>query len=237
MIKQSLQECKINKDNFDLILWFGIPSERREWVEAKDGILKIIEQYLLYFNSIKIYLDGLTAFENAPFNTPFPILHKELIENLNTLNKNGKKVEAISLHGATYKLKISYFSSVDCAITESSSTGIVPLDIYRSDNCVLFGPIFYNTELVSYIPQNAKIANENLIKIVNFKQFGYFKYHIPWQHLYNLSADILEKIKQVKITRLQVPPMEQILLKADSNAQVHKNNIFTKLARIFKIPT
>ena len=48
---------------YSLTLWIGIPGERRIWLEQWEGIPLILKNLSLYFPSIKIYVDGMTAYD------------------------------------------------------------------------------------------------------------------------------------------------------------------------------
>ncbi len=48
---------------YSLTLWLGIPGERRVWLEQWEGIPLILKNLSRYFPSIKVYVDGLTAYD------------------------------------------------------------------------------------------------------------------------------------------------------------------------------
>ncbi|WP_273213742.1 hypothetical protein [Helicobacter rodentium] len=51
------------EEMYSLTLWLGIPGERRVWLEQWEGIPLILKNLSLYFPSIKVYVDGMTAYD------------------------------------------------------------------------------------------------------------------------------------------------------------------------------
>ena len=51
------------EEMYSLTLWLGIPGERRIWLEQWEGIPLILKNLSLYFPSIKVYVDGMTAYD------------------------------------------------------------------------------------------------------------------------------------------------------------------------------
>uniref|UniRef100_UPI003A840BD0 hypothetical protein n=2 Tax=Helicobacteraceae TaxID=72293 RepID=UPI003A840BD0 len=51
------------EEMYSLTLWLGIPGERRIWLEQWEGIPLILKNLSHYFPSIKVYVDGMTAYD------------------------------------------------------------------------------------------------------------------------------------------------------------------------------
>ncbi len=208
------------KDNseYDLKVWFGFPSTPyRDWIEKYQFATLFIENCSLYFKKIKIYVDGITAYEGERIddernNAVYKILKEQIVK----VCKN-KNIDCTLFHlaGYDYRTKICYCNDCDIAISEGNTTALVPFNF-----CKISGVNF-----IPFTPWSARVGS----KIVSFKDMarvytdinkadGLSSYHIPPQHIYNLAAEVLEelsvagklKIKNLKMDRLDVPPVELI---------------------------
>ncbi len=208
------------KDNseYDLKVWFGFPSTPyRDWIEKYQFATLFIENCSLYFEKIKIYVDGITAYEGERIddernNAVYKILKEQIVK----VCKN-KNIDCTLFHlaGYDYRTKICYCNDCDIAISEGNTTALVPFNF-----CKISGVNF-----IPFTPWSARVGS----KIVSFKDMarvytdinkadGLSSYHIPPQHIYNLAAEVLEelsvagklKIKNLKMDRLDVPPVELI---------------------------
>ncbi|WP_072218984.1 hypothetical protein [Campylobacter coli] len=213
-------EMYYQKDNseYDLKVWFGFPSSSyRDWIEKYQFATLFISQCGLYFKKIKIYVDGITAYEGEKINDEknnavYKILKEQIIKVCKNENID---CTLISLAGYDYRTKICYCNDCDIAISEGNTTALVPFNF-----CKIPGVNF-----IPFTPWSMKVGT----KIVSFKNMarvytdinnadGLSSYHIPPQHIYNLAAEVLEelsvagklKIKNLKMHRLDVPPVELI---------------------------
>lgn len=51
----------IDNQIYDVIIWLGMPGERRTWLTQLEGIPNILKNIARYFPKIKVYVDGMTA--------------------------------------------------------------------------------------------------------------------------------------------------------------------------------
>ncbi|HFU5770435.1 TPA: hypothetical protein ACH6IR_000433 [Campylobacter jejuni] len=206
---QSINDKEILFDKnieYDLVLWIGLCSANyRKWVEQEEGIIKIIQELSKYFNKILIYFDGVTSYDEmrmTVLNSSFEKIKKEIVK----MNSNYFKCKIIYLGGLDYKTKINYCSFADIAICEGNTTNLIPFH-------------FCNTPGVNFIPPDIdwapKVGTINIekkyIKIsINSKNDrpGTNDYHIPYECIYNSLAEILERIKNIKMHRLTITPVE-----------------------------
>lgn len=208
------------KDNseYDLKVWFGFPSTPyRDWIEKYQFATLFIENCSLYFKKIKIYVDGITAYEGERIddernNAVYKILKEQIVK----VCKN-KNIDCTLFHlaGYDYRTKICYCNDCDIAISEGNTTALVPFNF-----CKISGVNF-----IPFTPWSARVGS----KIVSFKDMarvytdinkgeGLSSYHISPQHIYNLAAEVLEelsrdnklKVKNLKMHRLEAPPVELI---------------------------
>ncbi|NDJ26627.1 hypothetical protein GW575_01460 [Campylobacter sp. MIT 19-121] len=71
---ESIQDREkiVKKDsfNYDLILWLGLPGEKRAWLEQIKGTALILKNLSKYFKTIKVYVDGMTAYDGQRQDFP-----------------------------------------------------------------------------------------------------------------------------------------------------------------------
>ncbi|ELB3229871.1 hypothetical protein RHJ27_002082, partial [Campylobacter coli] len=117
--------------------------------------------------------------------------------------------------------KICYCNDCDIAISDSGTTALVPFQFHKKPGVVFYGELasFY-INFSKSLANNAyqRAVDEKLVVQANRKSFLVWDYHIPYQHIYNLAAEVLEelsrdnklKVKNLKMHRLEVPPVELI---------------------------
>ncbi len=130
----------------------------------------------------------------------------------------------ISLDKTNMRDAISYCSNVDLALSETCSGSIIPLLCCQKPT-IRYGNKEY-LRLAPTLKSNsyAKIIETNMVfQVDNFATLkgtwkGHMDYFIPPEHIYNLAAEVLEelsaagklKVKNLKMHRLDVPPVELI---------------------------
>ena len=135
------------------------------------------------------------------------------------LNLNKPCVIAFkSLSGYDYRSKICYGSMCEFAIGDSGTTLLTPFQF-----CKIPGVVFYGDTSAGYVSYSKNAAkkvggvavDERYILQVNRQGPMNWDFHIPFEHIYNLSAEVLEglsvegRIKSgVKLERLEVPSVE-----------------------------
>ena len=213
-----LQESLFNKNikyNHDLIIWLGIPGERRTWLTQLEGIPSILKNIARYFPKIKVYVDGMTAYDGERIEVADNLkAFKAIKAEVDKLNLD---IDMESLSGYDYRSKICYCSTCDIAISDIATTAITPFEI-----CTKPGVAFYfHNNMLSHaraikaeIPL-LQILNPSYLITTNERNLNSADFHIPWQHLYNLAAQSLEEIKGVKMHRLDVPPVALVAKQYD----------------------
>ncbi|WP_134191492.1 hypothetical protein [Campylobacter coli] len=194
------------KDTEDiLVLWLQLPGERRMWLEQIDGVKNILCEIKKYFKAIRIFFDGMTSYENEIniFNDNYQ-LYKEIKSII-----LDDKIEIISMIGKDYRTKIFYCSQADLALCEMGTALLVPHSFCNKEIVAYYGYEEYKNAGCEN-PNKIKKVSEQYIKVVDFKDKFRFNYHIPFQHIYNLAADIIEEIKGIKMHRLEVPSVDLV---------------------------
>ncbi|EOI6144610.1 hypothetical protein ACMU5N_000380 [Campylobacter coli] len=248
IIQESLLEKKRSKFELDyeLIIWLGLPGERRAWLEQIEGIAHILKHLNKYFNKIKVYIDGMTTYDgekkdfpenrvlfNKVVNATKTLFLQECDKNRvfvfeesqelinNIFSKEEKIIIFKSLAGYDYRAKICYCEDCDIAISDSGTTALVPFNLYKKP-----GVLFYGSKEQWYVNASKAIMRNDLQTLiddkyllqVDKKSWCEWNFHIPWQHIYNLTIDVLEKLSckgkikksNLKMHRLNVPPVELV---------------------------
>lgn len=235
-----------NELDYDLIVWLGLPGERRAWLEQIEGTANILKHCNKYFKKIKVYIDGMTGYDgqiqdfsenkmlfNKIVNTTRELFLQEYNKNIiftfeelqklvDISTENEEKIVVFkSLAGYDYRTKICYCRDCDITISDSGTTALVPFQFHKKPGVVFYGELasFY-INFSKSLANNAyqRAVDEKLVVQANRKSFLVWDYHIPYQHVYNLAAEVLEelsrdnklKVKNLKMHRLEVPPVELI---------------------------
>lgn len=197
-------------DHSDLKIVINISSEKRAWLQQSIGYVSIIKELSKFFSTIKIYCDGMTAAINEEIN----ISDNEDVFKF--LNKNLSSYDSIKIepiYGKEYPEKSSYYQVTDLVITPMGSSAILPIRIVRK-NTIQFSNLDM-IETVCKADGEFIVLNANKSHIIQEKskvgdQPQHASYHIPWQHIFNLTAEVLNQIKGTKIEYLEVPPVEEV---------------------------
>ncbi len=147
--------------------------------------------------------------------------HANALEKLNEIKSKEKLIVFKSLAGYDYRTKICYCNDCDIVISDSGTTALVPFEFHKKPGVVFYGDLSAHWINISKnYASNAyqRVIDEKLVKQTDRKSVLVWNYHIPPQHIYNLVAEVLEelsvagklKIKNLKMHRLDVPPVELI---------------------------
>ncbi len=252
VLQESLEDYHILTDkdqlkqDYNLTIWLGLPGERRAWLEQIEGTANMLKHFNKYFKKIKVYVDGMTAYDGGRkdfpenkvlFDKVVDVARKLFLEEYNkniifafedlrdlassSIANEEKLVVFKSLAGYDYRTKICYCEDCDIAISDSGTTGLIPFKFHQKPGVIFYGSKepWYREWSKRVLSNNAqKIIDDELLLQVNIKSQSVWSYHIPYQHIYNLAAEVLEelsgenklKVKNLKMHRLDVPPVELI---------------------------
>ncbi|MBR2148437.1 MAG: hypothetical protein IJ965_03265, partial [Campylobacter sp.] len=199
-----------------LTIWLGIPGERRAWLNQLEGIPSILKNIAKYFSKIKVYVDGMTAYDGERIEVADNLKAFESIKA--EVDKLNLDIDMESLSGYDYRTKICYCSTCDIAISDTGTTALVPFAVCKKPG-VAFSQDAGATyrEALNYQKDIKSLyaIEEKFLMTVNIRNFLSKDFHIPWQHLYNLAAQSLDEIKGIKMHRLDVPPVELVVKQYD----------------------
>lgn len=125
VVNESLSNFTLdNTNNHDLTIWLGIPGERRTWLTQLEGIPNILKNIAKYFSKIKVYVDGMTAYDGERIEAADNLKAFESIKA--EVDKLNLDIDMESLSGYDYRTKICYCSTCDIAISDVTTTALVP---------------------------------------------------------------------------------------------------------------
>jgi tetratricopeptide (TPR) repeat protein len=189
-----------------LILWYGITGQKRSWLEQIEGCENIVLKLLEYYPKIELIIDGMTGTEGK-------ILKNKDDEEV--YNQIAKKLEGkckiTSLIGRDYKHKIQVCSAIDLFIANAGTGCMVPLRF-----CKKPGILHSNSSLYTFPDTYADTVKfhdkKYQIDVIDAqkKDSQFQSYHIPWQHIFNLTAELINHIKSKNIKPLDVPSVEKM---------------------------
>lgn len=199
-------------------LWFGVTGQKRSWLEQVEGCICIVKLLKSYFDTVSLYVDGMTAIQGKRIkNEEDEAVFQEIRKGL--LDIEGIVIN--SLIGLDYREKIRYCDSVDLFIANAGTGCMVPLRFARKP-----GVLHSNTKLFSFpdeYPSSVKKVGRNYVVDVfdsdSSSSAQNISYHVPWQHIFNLASDVLSEIKDMEIPKLDVPPVESLDKNSFNNFQ------------------
>ncbi|RTJ98266.1 alpha-2,3-sialyltransferase [Campylobacter jejuni] len=250
--QESLEDCDVLvkkdklKQEYDLIIWLGLPGERRSWIEQIEGFANILKHCNKYFKKIKVYIDGMTGWDgkivdfpenkilfNKIINTTRELFLQEYNKNIiftfeelqklvDISTENEEKIIVFkSLAGYDYRTKICYCRDCDIVISDSGTSGFVPFIFYKKPGIIFCGHLSHIDYACNVLVSNRqfqKVTDREMFIQFNKTSYFNFSFHLSYEHIYNLAAEVLEelsavgklKVKNLKMHRLDVPPVELI---------------------------
>ncbi|WP_236633086.1 hypothetical protein [Campylobacter armoricus] len=202
--------------SYDLILWLGLPGEKRSWVEQVDGVYNVIKQLSFYFSKIKIYFDGMTAFDSKKEKfLDNNKLYLKVKKRLSDLNSENFVCDVVSLIGYDYRTKIYYCSKVDIAISDLGTTSLVPFEFCQKPGVGIYGGNHIDWLAARFKNKNSSFYPvETKYTAIPFDEKGVkdkASYHVSWEYVFNLAAECLEKVKKIEIFKILVPDVRILI--------------------------
>ncbi|EAJ3901448.1 alpha-2,3-sialyltransferase [Campylobacter jejuni] len=241
----TLIDKDIFKEKYDLTIWLGLPGERRNWVEQIEGVANILKHCNKYFKKIKVYIDGMTGYDgqiqdfpenkmlfNKIVNTTRELFLQEYNKNIiftfeelqklvDISTENEEKIVVFkSLAGYDYRTKICYCRDCDITISDGGTTTFIPFVIFKKPGIIFCGHLNHinYANCILNDKRLQKVTNKNMFLQVDRKTYFNFSFHLSYEYIYNLAAEVLEelsvagklKVKNLKMHRLDVPSVELI---------------------------
>ncbi|WP_271912212.1 hypothetical protein [Vreelandella alkaliphila] len=213
------RKSRIDKSN--LTLWYGITGQKRQWLQQEEAIANIAKELQPHFKKIEVLIDGMTAPEGNEI---------ENLEDESVYHNIEKSIESIcsvrSVIGLDYRQKIAQCFKVDAFIANAGTGCIVPLRF-----CKKSGVLHSNSRLNSFpgtYSETVKIFDKKYVKDVpdqDSPRPDLASYHIPWQHIFNLLAAVLNKEKGMTIPLVKVPKVELLIEGENKSCKLNKKTL------------
>lgn len=219
---ESLKDfIQTKNDRGCLKLWYGITGQKRSWLQQIDGAENIIKKLLSHFNEIELFVDGMTAPEG---NTIRDADDEAVLKQIENRLEGQCRIQ--SLIGQDYRHKIRICSTVDLFIANAGTGCMVPLRF-----CKKPGVLHSNSKLFTFPDEYSstvkKFKKKYVIDVVEQgrESSRFASYHTPWQHIFNLTAEILNQTKGTNIQPLEVPPVEEVAKAYEAKEQAKKKKM------------
>lgn len=220
--EDAIKDCKLSGSKKGVLkLWYGITGQKRSWLEQVEGIENLIQKLVPYFDEIEIYIDGMTALEGTNIkNSEDEAIFEKILQKLEF------KCKVFSLVGQDYRRKIQVCCTVDLFISNAGTGCIVPLRF-----CKKPGVLHSNTKLFSFpdeYPSTVKkIDKRYTINVLGEEESraDFASYHIPWQHIFNLVVEVINKVKGIEIEMLEVPSVDEVAKSYSAQESVRREKI------------
>ncbi|MCR6571467.1 hypothetical protein, partial [Campylobacter insulaenigrae] len=189
-----------NNKKYDLILWLSLVyrnGQGKTWLEQIDGGINILKELNKEFRNIKVYIDGIKSYDNNQIANN--LLTNIADDYIYKIKKSIGNIDFVSLNRYNIRDAIQACSTVDLALCEAGSGAIIPVLCCRKPSC-LYGNYIYMNEMVNFCSPHDFVRTidfkycDVLIDSSNNKWEGLFDYHISWQHVYNVIAELLEDL-------------------------------------------
>lgn len=198
------REVSVSEHKHDEIcIWFGVTGQKRKWLEQVEGCVNIVSIFSRYYKVVKVYIDGMTAMQGEEIvNIQDNAVFTDIAKGLSSVSN----VDLVSLIGMDFRDKVASCSTVDFFISNAGAGCIVPLRLAKKP-----GVLHSNTKLFAFpdeYPQCVKITHDSYVEDVGGEgdiSAMHLSYNIPWQHVFNLSAEVVNEVKDAGIKKLKVP--------------------------------
>ncbi|EOH9558660.1 hypothetical protein ACME3X_001562, partial [Campylobacter jejuni] len=146
---------------------------------------------------------------------------EELQKLVDISTENEEKIIVFkSLAGYDYRTKICYCRDCNIAISDGGTTTFVPFIIFKKPGIIFCGHLNHinYANCILNDKRLQKVTGKDMFLQVDRKTYFNFSFHLSYEHIYNLAAEVLEelsavgklKVKNLKMHRLDVPPVELI---------------------------
>ncbi len=182
-------ETAAMKNGNTRVLWIGITSSKRSWIEQVEGYINIIRHIADKGAKITVYVDGMTSSIDQEKVPPgdtavFNDIREQLADLAN--------VTLTSLIGMDYKTKVAYCKSVDAFICNGGTGSFVPMRV-----CNKPGIIHTNSRLLTFPDRYDSveiITGEDTGGQSELDAAGTTSYSLSWRAILDPLMNIFKKI-------------------------------------------
>lgn len=170
----------VNLDEYELVIWIGVSTEKRSWVEQVDGYSSILQSLSSIFKKILVLIDGRT----------FPVNPREIDRIIksqedmiyDSIFSANKSIDFINMIGLSAEEKIFLAKKIDFFITSYSTDSMYPSAICAKPGVVYVAP--------SIGDQKDLHVHHNIIEVPSDKVTEIRDPNKPNQAWYELSVSM-----------------------------------------------
>ncbi|MFH7588134.1 tetratricopeptide repeat protein [Oceanimonas smirnovii] len=222
--KDAIQDLPSQRKENTLRVWYGITGQKRSWLQQIEAIDNIVSYLLPHFPSIQIYIDGMTAPDSETISN---YEDEEIFYQITELLDG--KCEVHSCIGQDYRYKVKICSTIDFFIANAGTGCLTPLrfckkpGVLHSNKRLFTFPDNYSNLIKKFKPEfQLDVPDASMPHRADFAS-----YHIPWQHIFNLTAEVLNQTKGTDIKPIEVPAVEDVAKAYAAQEQAKKKKLMT----------
>ncbi|MFN6263577.1 MAG: hypothetical protein ACK4XG_12295 [Chromatiaceae bacterium] len=174
----------------NLVIWIGVSSEKRQWVEQVSGVRSLINELKNSFKTITVIIDGRT-FPLNPNDQDFYISASER-DIFDAISSGVDDVLFINSSGLTARQKLIYASSVDIFFTSYATDSMYPSAFLRKKGVVYVSPVILESQKLLHVHYSIIEVPSSLVRQVSVdKSWDFSNVSMDWQDVYKCIANIL----------------------------------------------
>jgi hypothetical protein len=174
----------------NLVLWVGISSEKRQWVEQVPGVRSLISELKHSFKNITVIIDGRT-FPLNPNEQDFLIAASESVI-FDSICLGFDDIVFVKASGLTARQKLIYASSIDVFFTSYATDSMYPSAFLRKKGVVYVSPVILESQKLLHVHYSIIEMPSSLVRPVSVdKSWDFSDVSMDWQDVYKCIAHIL----------------------------------------------
>ncbi|WP_346796477.1 hypothetical protein R5M92_13465 [Halomonas sp. Bachu 37] len=197
-----IKNCSYNLDSnirweqYDLVIWIGVSTEKRSWIEQIRGYSSIIRDISVKYNNLLVLVDGRT-FPQNPQDSDITCKEKE-DSILSALISENKEVNFLSMIGLQSSQKIFLASKIDFFISSYQTDSMYPSAICAKPGVVYIAPTVTQEQKSLHIHHKIIEVPSEKIKEIRDINHTHQSWHelsvsMDWRDVYECVLKLIDK--------------------------------------------
>jgi hypothetical protein len=218
VLSEQVNELKKLKHS-SFVLWLGITSGKRTWVEQVAAYKELIQKLLSEVGNIVVITDGWTKGRGGCVDEP--VGDARLDNELSSYFKNNGNVIFISIVGAEAETKLKVALDVDFFIANHSTGSIWVSRIVAAKGITHISNAARNSTIVQHVHPNAQLIPSEFIKDLDTESGAQTPFHVsysitPENFVKNTFSLAIEQYKNKKNRQYNTRVFNQLKLNNDT---------------------
>lgn len=179
----------------ELVVWIGVSAHKRSWIEQIEGYASIILHLREKFESVYVYIDGMTAPEGQSESFPEEV---EVADRISAMvGKEASNCVIETVVGQSYREKIKKCYCADVFVCDSGTACMVPLRICKKPG-VLHGNGMLDVFSRDTYPRDVTRVERKHISVsedADRYPKAHVSYSIDWRVVSNRVDEVLDLAK------------------------------------------